>query len=163
MAVNATLLLRHLHDLSPGLVPGEDSDAVLLGRFVRHSKETAVTTLVARHGPMVLAVCRRLLSNSHDAEDVFQATFLTLARNAASIRRPESLPAWLHGVALRLARKARAAAARRRQTQVASLCPPDPRPDPLAEISARELLTALDEEVARLPEADRLPLGLCCL
>src|SRR5262249_8041124 len=122
----------------------------------------AFAALVGRHGPLVLGVSRRLLWDDRDAEDAFQATFLVLARKARSLRRPESVPAWLHGVARRVALRAR-----RRRRPVASLSrlhePADWRPDPLAAVSVRELLVALDEEIARLPEAYRLPLVLCGL
>src|SRR5262249_40321087 len=75
--------------------------------------------------------------------------------------RPEALPAWLHGVALRVARKARARHGRATAAPVPE--PPDPRPDPLDALTVRELLALLHEEVARLPEAERLPVVLCCL
>src|SRR3954447_5443089 len=82
-------------------------DAELLDRFARHRDEGAFAQLVARHGPMVLGVCRRVLGHPQDTADAFQATFLTLARKAGSLGRPGALPAWLYGVACRVARKAR--------------------------------------------------------
>jgi RNA polymerase sigma-70 factor (ECF subfamily) len=89
------------------------SDAELLARFLARRDEAAFAAIVARHGPMVLRVCRRILADAHAAEDCFQATFLVLARKAASVRRRESLAAWLHGVAARVSRKARDAGRRR--------------------------------------------------
>jgi hypothetical protein len=65
------------------------SDRQLLARFVANRDavaELAFTALVERHGSMVLGVCRRILADSHDAEDAFQATFLVLVRQAGSIR-----------------------------------------------------------------------------
>jgi DNA-directed RNA polymerase specialized sigma24 family protein len=105
-------LFRHLSGLAP--LPASDlaPDAVLLERFVGGREEVAFTVLVARHGPMVLRLCRRVLGNAHDAEDAFQATFLVLARKAGAIRRRDHLAAWLHGTAYRLALKALAARAR---------------------------------------------------
>src|SRR5215471_16837259 len=89
---------------------------------------------------------------------------LVLARKAASIRPPGYLASWLHGVAYRVALGARTLARRRHREQLASdLAPPDPRPDPLAELTAREALQILEEEVHRLPETYRLPVILCCL
>src|SRR5208282_5826521 len=86
-------------------------DSELLSQFVAHRDQAAFAALVHRHGPMVLDVCRRLLGDFHDAEDGFQATFLVLARRAASIRKRDSVGTWLYGVARRVAAQARAASA----------------------------------------------------
>jgi RNA polymerase sigma factor (sigma-70 family) len=135
-------------------------DPVLLARFLGQRDEAAFAALVERHGPMVLGVSRRVLHDDHAAEDVFQATFLVLARRANAIRRRESVGSWLHGVALRLAHKAKAQAARagRRDARPA----PAP-PDPLEDLSWREVRQVLDDELRRLPERYRLPLVLCYL
>ena len=96
------------------------SDADLLERFlarVGDDSEDAFAALVARHGPTVLGVCRRMLPGSHDAEDAFQATFVVLARRAASIGRRERLASWLYGVAVRTAKEARRRAARERAAE----------------------------------------------
>jgi RNA polymerase sigma factor (sigma-70 family) len=165
MAASPSRLFHHLHRLLAPHPPARDDDATLLERFARHRDQSAFAALVSRHGPLVLRLCRRVLADAQAAEDAFQAVFLVLARQAAGLRLRESLPAWLHGVAWRVACKARAADARRRQREAPApeLAPADPHPDPLAELSARELLTALDEEVRRLPEAYRLPVLLCGL
>src|SRR5262249_2304730 len=124
----------------------------------------AFAALVERHGPLVFHVCRRILGDIQDAEDAFQATFLVLARRAPAVRPREALAAWLHGVALRIALKARSARTRRARGDLLPTAPPvDRRPDPLAGLSARELLTLVDDEVRRLPEAYRLAVILCCL
>src|SRR3954453_14219609 len=93
---------------------GSLSDGQLLDRFVARREDSAFEELVRRHGPMVWGVSRRILRNSHDAEDAFQATFLVLARRAASIAHRELIANWLYGVACRTALKARAMRARRR-------------------------------------------------
>src|SRR5262245_60840031 len=110
---------------SPAAEPG---DGPLLERFARHGEEAAFAALLARHGPMVLGVCRRVLRDPHDAEDAFQATFLLLVRKAGVLRRPEALGPWLYGVAYRTAIKARAGAARRREREQPVTFEPAARP-----------------------------------
>src|SRR5215831_3605810 len=110
------VLLRHIHKLAgepPDSTP-RLTDRQLLDEFAERRSEAAFSALVARHGPMVLRVCRRVLNHEQDAEDAFQATFLVLARNTGSIRKREALADWLHGVAYRTAMKAKRSAARRR-------------------------------------------------
>jgi RNA polymerase sigma factor (sigma-70 family) len=162
MARTAAHPLHHFCRLISPRYADPTADADLLARFVRTRDEAAFEVLLARHGPMVLRVCRAVLQDLHAAEDAFQATFLVLARRARAIRRPHALAAWLHGVARRVALKARAAAARRRlQAPTLDNGARDQRPEPLDQLSARELLAVLDEEAQRLPEVYRLPVLLC--
>src|SRR5690349_9761922 len=100
-------MLRQLRTLAGAGANEEASDCDLLERFVARRDEEAFVLLLQRHGAMVLQVCRRIRGNEHDAEDIFQATFLLLARKAGSIRKRESVASWLHGVAHRLAQAAR--------------------------------------------------------
>src|SRR5690242_6457296 len=88
----------------------EPTDAELLHAFYARSDQGAFTTLVRRHGPMVLGVCAHVLKHTEDAEDAFQATFLVLARSATSIRKREALASWLHGTAYRAAMNAKRSA-----------------------------------------------------
>src|SRR3981081_4105578 len=90
------------------------TDGELRECFIVRRDEAAFEALVRRHGPMVLGVCRRVLHNTHDAEDAFQATFLVLVRKAATLRSPGMVGNWLHGVAYRTAQQARRAASKRR-------------------------------------------------
>src|SRR3979411_2248968 len=99
-------LQRYLRRLCDEAVPSED--AVLLNRFVAANDREAFELLIARHGPMVLGTALRLVDNTHDAEDVFQAVFLSLARLAKSIRQGRALPAWLHRTTCRVAARLRA-------------------------------------------------------
>jgi DNA-directed RNA polymerase specialized sigma24 family protein len=96
------------------------ADAELLDRFARRKDEAAFAILLQRHGPMVLGVCRRLLQDTHEADDAFQATFLIFLQKARSLRDPASLGNWLYGVAYRVARRARAIAARWRARKAGS-------------------------------------------
>jgi RNA polymerase sigma factor (sigma-70 family) len=137
-------------------------DAELLERFRARGDEAAFALLVQRHGPMVLGLCRRLLGDPAEAEDAFQATFLVLLRNSNSIRKRDSLAGWLHGVAYRVATRARAHAQRRRALG-SIVGPPVLGPDVLDALIGRELGAVLDEEIQRLPSKYRLPLVLCAL
>jgi RNA polymerase sigma factor (sigma-70 family) len=153
--------LRHFQRQVALRDAGEVTDRELLQRFAHSRDGDAFTALVRRYGPLVLGVCRRVLGQGPDAEDAFQATFLVLARKAGAIGQPERLGNWLYGVALRVARKARAEAARRRarQRQVADM--PTSRGDP--EADWEEVRQVLDDEVQRLPDKFRAPLVLCYL
>jgi RNA polymerase sigma factor (sigma-70 family) len=135
------------------------SDRQLLHRFADGRDEAAFAVLVQRHGPLVWGVCRRALQHTQDAEDVFQAAFLVLARKAATIRWQNDISPWLHAVAGRLAAEARAQRARRRdhEQQAAQL----PRPESVPESTWREVCAALDDELQRLPADYRHPLLLC--
>ncbi len=153
--------LRHLRTLTARQANDLLSDQQLLERFLHEHSEASFATLVQRHGPMVLNVCRRVLHLTQDAEDAFQATFLILARKAGSIRKPQSLSSWLHGVAyhsaecLRTQARCRASHERRKA--------PLPPGDAMDDITWRELRSVLDEELQRLPEKYRAPLVLCYL
>jgi RNA polymerase sigma factor (sigma-70 family) len=137
------------------------TDRHLLDRFVRQRDEAAFAALVQRHGPMVLGVCRRVLDHAQDAEDAFQATFVVLVRKAPTLAKPELLGNWLYGVACRIARKAKAEAARRSHHERQAA--PMTKADPLLEVAWRELRSLLDEELQRLPPKYRAPLVLCYL
>jgi RNA polymerase sigma factor (sigma-70 family) len=159
--------VSQIHRLAGTQAPDEFPDRELLERFRGRRDEAAFAALVRRHGPMVWGVCRRVLGDHHDAEDTFQAAFLVLADKAGSIRRAESLGAWLHRVARQLALRARRR--RHRRQQVETGYPADGRGTPAAgaelpeELSLREALATLDEEVGRLPEKFRTPIVLCYL
>jgi RNA polymerase sigma factor (sigma-70 family) len=156
-------LLRSIQTLFGVGSVGGMTDGQLLEQFLARrdeGAEAAFAALVALHGPMVWDVCRGVLSDAHMAEDAFQATFLILVRKAGSIRRREAVGPWLHGVARRVAARAKAAAARRRRREgQCSEMKMTPIPDPIR----REQLMALHEEVDRLPEKYRAPVVLCHL
>jgi RNA polymerase sigma factor (sigma-70 family) len=143
------------------LAPAGASDGRLLERFVAVRDEAAFEALLRRHGPMVFGVCRRILGNSHDADDAFQATFLVLVRRGNAVKPRDMVGAWLHGVAYRTALEARTKRARRqaRETQVtemAAVCVD-------AEAVWQEMKLLLDREVQRLPDKYRAAVVLCDL
>jgi RNA polymerase sigma factor (sigma-70 family) len=135
------------------------SDGELLERFLQHGDELAFAGLVQRHGRLVLGVCRRVLRHVQDAEDVFQATFVILARKGNCIRRREAIGSWLYQTAYRLAHKMRARAKLQRVIENHATRPV--ATDPLTEVSWREVRDILDEELARLADKYRAPLLLC--
>jgi RNA polymerase sigma factor (sigma-70 family) len=159
-AVATGSLLHHIRRIpAPGGADGL-TDRQVLEHFAAGDRE-AFAALLRRHGPLVWGVCRRELGHEQDAEDVFQATFLVLARKAATGRWEASVAGWLFETAHRLAaearRKARRLEARQRRAT------PTPVPSPASEAARRELEAVLDEELARLPEAYRSALLLCLL
>ncbi len=139
----------------------QENDEQLLHAFISRRDDSAFAALVGRYGPMVMNVCSRVLGQQQDAEDAFQATFLVLARKAATLRDKTALAAFLHGTAYRMAMKAKQSAARRRshEGQARSRSPVDP----VDELSWREVRTLLDEEVAHLSEKYRSVFVLCVL
>src|SRR5262245_37592677 len=145
--------LSQIHRLAGAQAPDEFPDRELLERFHRRRDEAAFVALVRRHGPMVWGVCRRVLGDAHDAEDAFQAAFLVLAGKAGSIRRAESLGAWLYRVARQLALRARGRRDRRRRAEAGRPAvggaAPSAGAGPPDELSLREALAILDEEVGR--------------
>jgi RNA polymerase sigma factor (sigma-70 family) len=161
VASSPTTLVDYLCSVFSNRRGDADEDRVLLQRYAQMHDPDAFAALMRRHGPMVLSLARRYLGDPHAAEDVFQAAFLVLARKIHTIRRPESLSCWLHSITFRLARQTRQARARR-QEQEAQVRPSISH-TPLDELTAREWLTVLDEELNALPESVRAPLILCCL
>jgi RNA polymerase sigma factor (sigma-70 family) len=154
-------LVRYVRNLASPGAPDACTDGQLLERYAVGGDPAAFAALVERHGPMVLGVCRRALRDRHDAEDAFQATFLVLIRKARAIEKPGSLGSWLHGVAYRVAGKAKAQAARRRAREpfAARAVAVDGSED----VVWRDLRAVLDAEVDALPERYRAPLVLCYL
>lgn len=152
-------VVRHLHQVATE-IPDQLGDRELLERFVTHRDEIAFEVLLARHGRMVMGVCQRILHDPVVAEDAFQATFLVLANRAASLARGDQLACWLYGVARRSALRAKVEAAKRRGRETA-VVPSQTSPDPLGEITARELSAILDEELSKLGSRYRVPLVLC--
>ncbi len=132
------------------------SDGDLLERFALGRDESAFAELVRRHGPAVWTVCRRMLRQTQDTEDAFQATFLILVRCADKVRKRASVRSWLQGVAKRVAVNARRTQTRRsrfleRLVAMEESRPPVPARDP-------EIWSLVVAELNELPEQQRLVL-----
>lgn len=139
---------------------GDQSDAQLVERFLTSRDDTVFEAIVRRHGPMIFRVCWRVLQDEQEAEDALQATLLVLAQKLHSVRKRTSLASWLHGVAHRVALKAKTqVASRERHERKASVSGAVASDD----ITWKELRTVLDAELSQMSEKWRLPLILCYL
>ena len=139
------------------------SDALLLSKFLEQKDQPAFEALLVRHGPLVLGICRRILKRHHEAEDAFQATFLSLARDASRIKRPEMLANWLYSVARHAALKIKKVAEKRNRIEQQQDRSMDSIPESVVE---SELLWAdvspvLDKELAGLSDELRIAVILC--
>jgi RNA polymerase sigma factor (sigma-70 family) len=164
MSEHRSAASRHLSTVFGAGAIGSLPDGELLRRFLAgrgdDDSASAFAALVERHGPMVLGVCRRALGNLHDAEDAAQATFLILARRGGSMRRADSLASWLFGVALKVAAKRRAQAARRTAIERRGA---EMKAHSAGSELSPEACSELYEELDRLPERFRAPIILCHL
>src|SRR5262249_48938844 len=160
MAVAASPILQLIRRVGEDPKVRDLPDRDLLERFQAQRDQAAFHTLLRRHGPMVLDVCRGVLGDSPDADDAFQATFLVLAQKAGSIRKGASLGSWLHGVAYRTALKARAQSAARQRHEVRAPVRQVAQAD---DLSWREVRQVLHEELGGISERYREPLVLCYL
>jgi RNA polymerase sigma factor (sigma-70 family) len=136
-----------------------DADSSFLGRFLDQRDENAFAALVHRHGPLVYGTCLRILGNRTDTDDAFQAVFFVLARRAHALKRDRSIGPWLHGVALRVARKLRGQAVRRRLREMSAAKAECVE----AAVPEHDFWALIDEELARLPMPLREVLLLCDL
>ncbi len=146
--------------LNWGTVAGQE-DGQILERFAIHGDGAAFEALVNRHGPTVLGVCRRFLRDPNDVDDAFQATFVILARKASGLRDPNALGPWLHGVAFKVASRARVESDRRNVRESPNLQAIALTHAP--ESGGSDLRWLLDEEILRLPDKLRLPVVLCLI
>jgi RND family efflux transporter MFP subunit len=161
MGIERNGVLKQLRTLFSAGTIRDLTDGQLLERFATdrgEAAEQAFSTLVERHGPMVLRVCRGVLVDPHDTQDAFQATFLVPVKKARALWVRDSLGPWLHQVAFRTASCARAAAARRRRHERCAAAAKTSHSE-----VGDELGRVLHEEIERLPERFRAPLVLCDL
>jgi RNA polymerase sigma factor (sigma-70 family) len=139
-----------------GTLPEENR--ALIQQYLQHRHEPLLTELVKRLAPMVYGVCQRQLGSGADADDAFQATFLVVVRRLKDLATKTNLAGWVHGIAFRVARKARQNSAQRqhRLHTLATMSQPSPRPD-----GHSDLKEIIDAEVARLPAPYREAIALC--
>ena len=156
------VVLRHVHRMFHGGAVAGLSEGQLLDRFVAGGDPLAFEALMARHGPMVLGVCRAVLDDPHDVEDAFQATFLVLVRKAGGLHDRDLLGPWLHGVARKVSLRARSESSRRKARERSGTDPVPAGPSPL-DADLRELQALIRDEVDRLPGGERAAVIHCYL
>ncbi len=167
-------VVRQIEVLFEGGSAAGLSDRQLLERFTANrdsSAEAAFAALVARHGPMVMRVCRDLVRDVHHGEDAFQAVFLVLACKAKSIRDPGLLGNWLFGVAVRTALRSRSRLTRQRNKEGGGVMrhsgtDSNGAVEPVIDANRESTLgsdeiATMHKEISRLPKAFRLPVVLC--
>ena len=150
--------LRTLIDL---VSASADPDAVLLRRFAHTRDPQAFAELVRRYGRLVWGQCRHLLPTEEDADDAFQATFLTLAKSAHTLRDTNKLGPWLHGVAYRVCQQSKRAAGRRNKREKATAKAEATKP--VADSAWDQAFSTVHDELAQLPDTLRVPFVLCVL
>ena len=163
MPAELQVLIRHIRRVAGRQELAPRTDRELLTAYARERDEEAFTELVRRHAALVAGVCRRVLRNEQDIEDVFQATFLILSRKARAVSWHESAANWLHSVAFHLALRARKNAARQQKLQRDYRLNQSTARPAVADLESRALQEVLDQELARLPETCRSALILCYL
>lgn len=156
---NLAIFLQRVARRTTRAPASDETDRRLVEQFLAHRDERAFEGIVRRHGAMVYGVCWRILQRRDDTEDAVQATFVLLAQKLCTLRRQESLGSWLHGIARRVALKARQRADRRRRHEQRAVM----TASVVDEVDGGELYAVLDEELARLSEKWRRPLILCYL
>ena len=139
----------------------EVPDGELLERYRHKRADDAFAQLVSRYSRLVWGQCRNLLPDDADADDAFQATFLTLARSVGKLKPGAPLGPWLHGVAFRVCKNARRANGRRAKHEKATARPEATRP--IADSAWEGAFAAATEELQKLPEAERTAFVLCYL
>ena len=155
---HASLLRSYLQRLA-GTPHVGDSDSDVLARFAQRGDDDAFAVLVSRHGPLVLRVCQSVLGRSADVDDAFQATFVVLARKAATLSWQKCIASWLHVVARRVSLKLRSRV--RHASALDQIDEPAMTAEPDTSLTVREAERLLHDELASLPEKYRAPVVLC--
>jgi RNA polymerase sigma factor (sigma-70 family) len=139
-----------------------DRDRILIRTISTTGADGALGEILRRHGPMVMGVCRRVLGDYHESEDAFQATFIVLIRKRHSLILRKSIGAWLHGVALRVATKAKEMSPQRKvESVITDEGPLTQELDHVERLAWSEIGQILDEEIQRLPAKLRSAFVLC--
>jgi RNA polymerase sigma factor (sigma-70 family) len=80
-------------------------DDAALVRLAREGDKGAFGELVARHRPMLVGLCRRMLGDGRLAEDAAQEAVLQAMVGLDGLEQPERFGAWLGGIGLNVCRR----------------------------------------------------------
>ena len=139
-------------------IPSQFTDSTLLRHYVADGNEAAFGELVVRYQNLVLGAAYRKSGDLELARDVAQQVFAALARKATLLTDRDSLAGWLHQAAMFETYRALQAESRRRARQDLFVLE-----EPVPSLgSSRETSewAVLDEEIDRLPFADREAIAL---
>jgi hypothetical protein len=137
----------------------DDDDATLVRRSLG-GENAAFETLLLRYLPSVTALCRRVLSGRHEAQDVVQESALQAYLGLRRLAKPERFAAWFHAIAANQARMV-LRRARPLSLDLASdaglvrVLWPQPLPSPADVAEARELHDAIIGALGELTPARR--------
>ena len=139
----------------------QKSDAELVGEYARTRSDTAFAAIVQRHVNAVYGAAWRQVRDAALAEDITQAVFIVLAKQAHRIHDPRLLAGWLLKVTRYCAADARKFAARREfhEQRAAAM------KSTISEGNAMEpdIAEHLDAHLAALGAVDRAAIVLRCL
>lgn len=136
----------------------ERTDTELLRAYGEEGSEAAFGELVRRHLGLVYGVARRVVVDEHLAEDVAQATFAILAREARHLQGRTVLASWLHRTAANQSAKLVRGEMRRRAREQEAYAMEKSGPE--GEAAWERIAPRLDGALNRLGEADRAVLLL---
>lgn len=141
-------------------------DAELMLR-VSSGDAVAMREIIERHQDSVYATARRMLSDSADAEDIAQRTFIRVWKAASSYEPKAKFTTWLYTIlrnlvfneSRRLSRKPTCSSDAMVE-EYGQLLHTDPSPSPAEDMEAKELEDAVERAIAELPEKARLAVQL---
>ena len=115
----------------------------------------AFDMLMERHENRVFAVSLRILRDRQDALDATQETFVTVLRKAGGFQGRSAFSTWLYRVAVNTCYDLLRKKGRRATAPLSPRCTDPPDPSAADRLSSVEALPAIEDALARLPEAFR--------
>lgn len=142
--------------MSDGTGAPEQLDDLVLARRAGLGDRVAFGVIARRHGPVMYRFARRVLLDDGDAEEAVQDALLAAWRHLADFRGAAALRSWLLRLTLNKAHNVRR---KRRPVPFADGVHEtlvDAVGDPARGIIENELVAALDDALATLPEPQRV-------